>query len=365
MSFAEYIWLDGSRPVGQLRSKTRFIELKSDIPSVREFPEWSFDGSSTNQATGSDSDCILKPVAIARDPFRAGQNFLVLCEVYSPEGAPHETNSRAKLRRILAEGAKAHEPWIGFEQEYTLFRNGRPLGFPEAGYPGPQGPYYCSVGADRAFGRAIAEDHAEKCLAAGLLYYGMNAEVMPGQWEFQMGYRGHEGDDPGVLNVADHMWIGRWILHRVAEERGVIVSFENKPMKGDWNGAGMHTNFSTNRTRAANGGLTEIHQAIHRLEKRHEDHIALYGQGLDERLTGLHETCSIHEFKSGTADRGASIRIPLPVEKRGSGYFEDRRPGANADPYLVAARITATVCKIDESDIYSAASGEGLESKAA
>lgn len=348
MSFAEYIWIDGTAPVNQLRSKTRFVEFAGDGADVSEFPDWSFDGSSTNQATGSDSDCLLKPVAVVRDPIRKNGSYLVVCEVFNPDGTPHATNSRARLRDVLAAGADSHEPWAGFEQEYTMFNEDRPLGFPEFGFPAPQGPYYCGVGEGRACGREVAERHATLCVEAGLLYYGLNAEVMPGQWEFQVGYRGRKGDDPSLINVADHLWVARWLLHRVAEDFGVRISFDNKPIRGDWNGAGLHTNFSTNRMRASNGGLAEIYQAVHLMEDKHDAHIAVYGHGLAERLTGLHETCSIHEFRSGTADRGASIRIPRPVEQAGSGYFEDRRPGANSDPYLVGARIAATVCNIDD-----------------
>ncbi len=351
MSFAEYIWLDGAEPVSELRSKTRYVGASKQAPALSDFPEWSFDGSSTNQAAGSDSDCLLQPVAFCRDPMRGEGNYLVLCEVLRPDGAPHETNTRARLRDVLDAGAHAHDPWIGFEQEYTLFQGGRPLGFPESGFPGPQGPYYCSVGADRAFGRAIAERHAALCVEAGLLFYGINAEVMPGQWEFQVGYRGIDDEDPSALNVADHLWLARWLLHRIAEDADIRVSFDNKPMKGDWNGAGMHTNFSTLLTRSANGGIEEIERAVSRLAENHEDHIALYGDRLSERLTGLHETCSIREFRSGAGDRGASIRIPLGVAQKGNGYFEDRRPGANADPYLVAARLAATVCDVDDSGL--------------
>ena len=351
MSFVEYIWLDGAEPVSQLRSKTKYVDVSAVAPAPEDFPNWSFDGSSTNQASGSDSDCVLVPVAVAKDPTRQGENYLVMCEVYDAEGDAHPTNNRARLRAILSAGACRHEPWIGFEQEYTLYKDGRPLGWPEAGYPGPQGPYYCSVGADRAFGRDIAEEHAALCAEARLLYYGLNAEVMPGQWEFQIGYRGKDDEDPSLLNVSDHLWLARWLLHRVAERRGVAVSFDNKPIKGDWNGAGMHTNFSTIATRSANGGLDAIKKAARLLEAKHAEHVALYGHGLADRLTGLHETCSIHEFRSGVADRSASIRVPLPVERKGSGYLEDRRPGANADPYLVAARIAATVCEVDDAVI--------------
>ncbi|MGF1544843.1 MAG: glutamine synthetase beta-grasp domain-containing protein [Parvularculaceae bacterium] len=347
LSLAEYIWIDGAVPTRQLRSKARVVKVGAD-PAPDDFPEWSFDGSSTAQADGHDSDCILQPVHVVKDPTRSGADFLVMCEVFAADGAVHESNSRAQLRAVLDAGAAAHDPWIGFEQEYTLFHNRNPLGWPDSGYPGPQGPYYCGVGAREVFGRELANAHARACLDAGLMYYGLNAEVMPGQWEFQVGYRGVDGEPADVLTISDHAWLARWLLRRLGEDIGVHASFDNKPVKGDWNGAGMHTNFSTKETRDANGGLKAIEDAVARLEPKHQDHIALYGDGLDQRLTGLHETCSIHEFRSGAADRGASIRIPRPVEQKGHGYFEDRRPGANADPYLVAARLCATVCAVDE-----------------
>ena len=187
LKLAEYIWLDGAIPTRQMRSKSKVVNL-SDDPSIDEFLEWSFDGSSTNQADGEDSDCILKPVNFVKDPIRVNGGFLVICEVLNPDGTPHITNSRAQLRDILDAGAAKSNPWIGFEQEYTLFskETRTPLGWPQNGYPAAQGPYYCGVGADEVFGRELAEAHAEACIEAGILYYGMNAEVMPGQWEFQI-----------------------------------------------------------------------------------------------------------------------------------------------------------------------------------
>lgn len=348
MKFAEYIWLDGSVPVRQIRSKSKIIDV-SDNPKIQDFPEWSFDGSSTNQADGSDSDCILKPACFVKDPIKGQGNYLVMCEVLNPDGSEHESNSRAQLRNVLEAGAAEQDPWIGFEQEYTLFQRNIPLGWPEHGYPAPQGPYYCGVGSEQIFGRELADAHAQLCMEAGMMYYGMNAEVMPGQWEFQLGYRGVDGEDAGVLNIADHMWIARWLIHRISEDFDVHVSFDNKPIKGDWNGAGMHTNFSTKATRDKENGRKAIADAIDKLSKKHKEHIILYGDRLEERLTGLHETASIHEFSAGAADRGSSIRIPRPVEIKGYGYIEDRRPGANADPYLVAARLVTTVCDIKES----------------
>lgn len=355
MALVEYIWIDGAQPTRALRSKMRYVNAPGNHPQAVDLPLWGFDGSSTNQAEGSDSDCVLVPVCVVKDPIRGEGNFLAMCEVLDDNNNPHLTNTRAKLRAALSAGAAAQAPWAGFEQEYTLFQHGRPLGWPAEGEPEAQGPYYCGVGSDRIYGREIAEEHARLCMQAGLMYYGLNAEVMPGQWEFQIGYRGLDTDNPAILNVSDHLWLARWLLQRVAEQFNVTVSFANKPIKGDWNGAGMHTNFSTNATRNQFGGKDAIAAAVHALSLRHEDHIKLYGDGLEERLTGLHETCSITEFRAGTADRGASIRIPLQVQQKGYGYFEDRRPGANSDPYEVAMRIAATVTDISD-DVFASGS---------
>jgi len=339
---AEYIWLDGATPVRNLRSKTRVVDTSAGAAvALEDLPVWSFDGSSTYQATGDDSDLTLVPVRAVADPVRGGGNILVLCEVMNSDGTPHETNTRALLREVLDAGAADAEPYFGFEQEYALLRGGRPLGFPAEGEPGPQGPYYCSVGADVAFGRPIVEAHTKACLDAGLMLYGINGEVLPGQWEFQIGYRGAEAADP--LIVADHLWLARWLLHRVAEDKGVAASFDQKPVKGDWNGSGKHTNFSTKAMRDPATGADAIRDAVAALSTRHPEHVAVYGYGIDQRLTGAHETCSVREFKSGVADRGCSIRIPRHVATVGYGYLEDRRPGANADPYQVAARILKTV----------------------
>jgi glutamine synthetase len=339
---AEYIWIDGTNPVPQLRSKTRVLPHK-EMNHPEEFPEWNFDGSSTNQATGDNSDCILKPVNFVIDPLR-DSGYIVLCEVYNPDGkTPHKTNNRAKLRNTL-EKAKDHDMWAGFEQEYTMFQDGRPLGWPSTGYPGPQGPYYCSAGAEKAFGRDLVETHMQACLEAGILFYGINAEVMPGQWEFQVGYRGIDSEDAGILNISDHLHLARWLLERLGEEYDIAISFDNKPIKGDWNGAGLHTNFSTNGTRDASKGKKEIDRIVKNLEKNHKKDILDFGHDLHERLTGDYETSDIDTFSIGDADRGCSIRIPRPVALKGYGYFEDRRPGANSDPYLVAiALATATI----------------------
>ena len=348
---AEYIWLDGTKPTSLIRSKTRVVEISNNAASITDFPEWGFDGSSTNQASGDNSDCVLKPVSFVNDPIRGNGDFLVMCEVFNKNGLPHKSNTRAVLRKVLDQGADKEEALFGFEQEYTLFDlNDRPLGWPEVGYPGPQGPYYCAAGAGRIAGRDLVEAHLKACLEADLLIYGINAEVMLGQWEFQIGYRGfNETVDP--LTTTDHLWYASWILHRLSENHNIKVSFDNKPMQGDWNGAGCHTNFSTKSMRDKQLGKNTIDNILSALEQKHDEHIQIYGADLNQRLTGDHETCDINTFRAGDSDRGASIRIPVTTAKNGYGYIEDRRPGANSDPYLVAAKILSTICNIEISEL--------------
>ena len=312
--------------------------------SLANTPNWGFDGSSTGQAEGTFSDLQLKPIYITLDPSRTKNSYLVLCEVFNADGEPHSTNQRAKLRQLMENDAKEQEPWLGFEQEYTLFKDSRPLGWPQKGYPAPQGPFYCELGSEQVFGREIAEKHLSYCLEAGINICGINAEVMPGQWEYQIGPREKDNSEQNALNICDQAWIARWLLYKTCEEYSVEPNFSNKPVKGDWNGAGQHTNFSTKKMRDPETGSASIENAIERLAEKHEDHIRYYGSGLNERLTGLHETCAINEFKSGVSDRGASIRIPLQVSKQGYGYIEDRRPGANADPYQIARVLIETIC---------------------
>ena len=330
---AEYIWMDGHEPTQKLRSKTKVID--GSINSIDDLPLWGFDGSSTNQAEGNDSDCMLKPVCKMPDPVRGGDDILVMCEVMNPDGSIHSSNTRAHLREI-SEKFSDQEAWFGIEQEYTLFEGRNPLGWPEGGYPAPQGPFYCGVGADEVFGRDIVEEHLQLCMDAGLEVSGINAEVMPGQWEYQIG-------PLGPLEVADQMWISRWLLYRISEDYGVSATLHPKPVKGDWNGAGAHTNFSTKSMRAE-GGIDVINEACEKLSQKHDEHINVYGAHNEERLTGLHETCSIKEFRYGVSDRGASIRIPMQTANDGYGYLEDRRPSANMDPYKVCAILIETTC---------------------
>ncbi len=327
---AEYIWIDGVQPTPTLRNKTKIIADGATPPI------WGFDGSSTEQAPGDKSDCVLRPVWSCPDPIRGGDNILVMCEVLLNDMKPHSTNTRDLCAKAAKKYAK-QEPWFGIEQEYTMLASdGRPLGFPKGGYPKPQGPYYCGVGTGRVVGRDIVEAHTQACLDAGINISGTNAEVMPGQWEFQVG-------PCGTVEVADQLWVARWLLHRIAEDFDVIISFDAKPEKGDWNGAGAHTNFSTKAMRE-DGGYKVIEKGCQALGKKVMEHVTNYGSDIESRLTGKHETAPWNKFSYGVSNRGASVRIPWQVPIEGKGYLEDRRPNANMDPYLVCRLITDTIC---------------------
>ncbi len=332
----EYLWLDGSVPTQVLRGKTKII--RDFGGTLAECEMWSFDGSSTNQAEGGSSDCLLKPVSIYPDPDRRNA-YLVMCEVLNADGSAHVSNARATIDDDNS------EYWFGFEQEYFLWdpETDKPLGFPKNGYPEPQGPYYCSVGAKNAYGREIVEEHLDICLDAGLNIEGINGEVAAGQWEFQVFAK-------GAAAAGDEVWIGRYLLERTAEKYGVAVNWHPKPLgETDWNGSGMHANFSNELLRTC--GSKAVYEEICELFAPvvHE-HISVYGADNDQRLTGGHETQSIDKFSYGISDRGASIRIPIAtVENDWKGWLEDRRPASNGDPYKIAARIITTLRSSDVS----------------
>ncbi|CAK1588693.1 unnamed protein product [Parnassius mnemosyne] len=335
---ATYIWIDGSGE--HMRCKDRTLNFIPKQP--KDLPVWNFDGSSTGQADGHNSDTFLVPRALYKDPFRRGNHLLVMCDTFKYNMEPTETNHRVKCQEAY-DKCKDEEPWFGIEQEYILLDSDlRPFGWPPGGFPPPQGPYYCGVGANKVFARDLVEAHYRCCLYAGVPICGTNAEVMPSQWEFQVG--------PSVgVTAADDLWMARYILHRLAEEYGVIVTFDPKPVQ-DWNGSGAHTNFSTKKMREENG-IIEIEKAIDKLSKVHMKHIKVYdprgGKDNERRLTGLHETASINDFSAGVANRGSSIRIPRAVAEEKKGYLEDRRPASNCDPYAVVDALMRT-CILNE-----------------
>jgi glutamine synthetase len=330
----EYIWLDGYKPTPNLRGKTQIKEFAS-FPTLAELPLWGFDGSSTMQAEGHSSDCVLKPVAVYPDGGRKN-GVLVMCEVMMPDGkTPHATNTRATI-------LDDPDAWFGFEQEYFFYKDGRPLGFPAEGYPAPQGPYYTGVGYKNvgSIARELVEEHLELCLAAGINHEGINAEVAKGQWEFQIFGKGSR-------TAADQMWMARYLMMRLCEKHGIDIEWHCKPLGDtDWNGSGMHCNFSTKYMREV-GGKEYFEALMKAFEKNLMDHIAVYGPDNDKRLTGKHETAPWNKFSYGIADRGASIRVPHSFVNNGyKGYLEDRRPNSQGDPYAIASQVLKTISEV-------------------
>jgi len=325
----EYIWLDGYKPEANLRSKTKVLLLDKYDGAVDVLPDWSFDGSSTQQAEGHSSDCVLKPVRVYLDPARKN-GYLVMCEVYTADDKPHPSNHRALIED------ESDNYWFGFEQEYVIMDNGKPVGFPADGYPAPQGPYYCAVGQGNVVARDFVEEHLDLCLEAGISLTGVNAEVMLGQWEYQCFGK-------GAKKSSDDLWVSRYLLYRLSESYGFKIDIHPKPVKGDWNGSGMHANFSNEEMRTV-GGEKLFMDICESFRPHHAEHIAVYGSSNEQRLTGLHETQSIDAFSYGVSDRGSSIRIPVTVPQNGwKGYLEDRRPASNANPYLVVERIIKSI----------------------
>lgn len=345
----EYIWLDAQQ---RLRSKTRVL-IRRGAP-LFDVPSWNYDGSSTEQATTEQSEIIIVPRTAIRDPFRvvplsgAPCAYLVICDTYvrEPSGAliKHKTNTRAECAAVL-EKHKAEKPMFGFEQEFFMIdtSTGLPLGFKGEGNTEAQGRYYCGVGAGSVFGRNFVEEVVGKALQIGLPITGSNFEVAPGQAEIQLCSTG--------MDAPDQLIILRYLLQRAGEDHGIEVSFEPKPVKGDWNGTGCHINFSTKTMRRVptNHGDKEqsqkaIDDAVERLRQNHQRHVSNYGVGNDQRLTGKHETSSMEKFSAGVADRSASVRIPSDTHANGYGYIEDRRPGGNVDPYVACRLLVDTIC---------------------
>ena len=343
---AEYVWLGGNN---ELRSKVRVLNVQNDLWSSNGdfnmdfLPKWNYDGSSTNQASGNDSEVIIYPRKAFPCPFRGKPNVLVMCDTYKPDGTPLSNNHRNSALEIFNSNTNEN-PWYGMEQEFFLIdkKTGLPLGVENLDTMPAQGQYYCSVGSNNAFGRGIIDEHLFHCINAGIIISGINAEVAPGQWEYQVG--------PVLgIDAGDQLWMSRYILERICEKYNVSVNWEPKPLIGDWNGSGCHVNFSTVSTRYGNSelnktGLDYIYEYINKLEKNHNMHMENYGSGNKDRMTGLHETASYDKFNYGVANRGASVRIGNDVYANKKGYFEDRRPSSNMDPYIVTSLIYKTYC---------------------
>ena len=332
MFFLEYIWTDAN---GEVRSKTKCVNEfdKNNLPI------WNYDGSSTGQAPGNNSEILLNPRRIYNNPFHDNKNsFLILCDIYHSNFKPHITNNRYIANNIFIKNkSDIHKPLFGIEHEFFVFdlNTGKPLGFPVGNYlPNSQGPYYCGVGAGKAYGRDFLDNLLQLCFKAGVNVTGSNLEVCPGQMEIQI--------CSNDIKAGDDSLIFKYIAGRLGEKYKYVIDFRSKPIKGDWNGSGCHVNFSINEMMEDNS-YTKILNIIEKLKILHKEHIKIYGNDNHERLTGKHETSSIDTFSYGVSNRGCSIRIPTETFKNKKGYLEDRRPSASADMYLVTSKIFNTI----------------------
>jgi len=327
----DYVWIGGNN---ELRSKTKVVD--KEVTDIKEVSIWNYDGSSTAQAVGTDSEVMIIPRALYNDPFRGNPHKIVLCETQKPDGTYLENSHRHWAKQQF--DTKLDEvPWFGLEQEYFIIdpKTKEPLGYNKND---TQGQFYCSAGAENSFGRIVSEEHLKACIYAGIQISGTNAEVAPGQWEYQIGPC--TGIDQG-----DQLWVSRYLLIRIAEKYGVSIDITPKPLKGDWNGSGCHANYSTLNMRLGDGdktGLDFINEAIEKLSKKHMEHMEVYGEDNAERMSGQHETAGFDKFSIGIANRGRSVRIGNDTINDKQGYFEDRRPGSNCDPYLVTGMLFKT-----------------------
>jgi glutamine synthetase len=330
LTMVEYVWIGGS---SELRSKTRVMH--KEVNTVDDLSQWNYDGSSTGQAEGHASEIILIPGALFNDPIRGAPHKMVMCETQLPTGEPALNNNRHFAKKLFDQ-ALEEEPWFGLEQEYFIMDStNQPLGYSE---DKKQGQFYCSAGSANAYGRQLVEDHLSACIDAGINISGVNAEVAAGQWEYQIG--------PCVgIEQGDHLWMARYLMERLSEKYGVSINIEPKPLAGDWNGSGCHANYSTKNMREGTKdktGLEYIHEAVEKLSAKHMEHMDIYGKDNDQRLSGAHETSPYDEFSVGVGNRGSSVRIGNEAINDKKGYFEDRRPGSNCDPYLVSGMLFKT-----------------------
>jgi glutamine synthetase len=341
----EYLWTgtDNTFSVNNLNitkkrfyTKVKTIELKNTYAPIKltlaDIPIWSFDGSSTGHivptSSNANTEVILSPVKLYDHPFPTESiKYLVLCDTYDINSVPNKFSTRANVINTFLTNSNLI-PWYGLEQEY-VFMNALNDGIYGWDMTNPalwpqQNDHYCGLSIYCKKLRPIVEDHYNRCLKIGINISGFNAEVMPSQWEFQIG--------PSVgIDAADDLVTARYILERLAESNDLYINYHPKPLP-NYNGSGCHHNFSTTQTRQLNADTCRAFYSLlfEKFNAKHEETMKYYGANNTLRLTGIHETSNMTNFTYDIGTRHTSIRVPVNTYT----YFEDRRPAASIDPYI-------------------------------
>ena len=361
----EYIWLDVNN---NFRSKVKIEKLKLGF-QASDLEIWNFDGSSTGQATGDDSEIFIKPYLILQSQTNTDINdnyYYVFCECLNTDiKTPHKTNTRTNAFEFFNQPEVISiDPMFGIEQEFFVFKDGKPIVWKDE-MTAPQGDYYCGNGGKSILhsSRKFLDKVIDTLNRWGINTTGYNFEVAPGQMEIQICEKG--------IMAADYLIVLRFILTRYAEEYGWDIVLTPKPefLSGDkWNGSGCHVNFSTAEMRQTTIQSISFDKTINLIQNMKESHsrdIMHFGSENNKfRLGGKNETSSYDTFTYGVANRGSSIRIPRYFVNNLYGYIEDRRPGADMDPYIVTKIICSYALKENQkSDIYYEISNKILSKK--
>ena len=327
---AEYIWIDGTEPTAKLRSKTKILD-KTGPPSCRS-------GASTarppTRPPATASDCVLQPVFSCPDPIRGGDNVLVLAEVLYTDMTPHPTNTRAEPPRSPTSTPTRSR--CSASSRSTPCSSAAARSASPRTATRPPGPRTTAASAPtRSTAARLVEAHIER------LHRGR-----PRHLRHQR--RGHARpvgvpDRPARPPRGRRPAVDRPVA-ALPHRRGLRHQRHPRPQAGPGRLERRRRPHQLLHQGDARGLRRRSSPPARRSAEKPLEHVKVYGFGIEDRLTGLHETAPWNEFSYGVSNRGASVRIPWQVEVDKKGYIEDRRPNANCDPYLVTSRIVDTVC---------------------
>lgn len=315
---ATYVWMSRG---GVFRYKIytlSSLNADGDFDNPDLYPTGTFDGSSTGDAEVGSSDLRIKPCAVYRDV--DGVGVFVLCDIDTAETPRANLLTLIENRKVFG----AESCWFGFEQEYFLL--------PFESESEQDAFHYCSPTSE-----TIPQHHYNECRQMGVHITGWNCEVAPNQYEFQVCAAG--------VSAADDLIMARWVLLRVCQEHDKGLLLVPKPIPV-YNGSGLHTNFSTPQMRTSPGGWSTMLKSVGLLRDRHNEHMEVYGDGNEERLSGMYETSAFDTFSWGIGSRDTSVRLQKVMKGEDKGFIEDRRPASNANPYVVCYALVNT-CVLD------------------